>query len=281
MVFWPGLLGQVSFSAMTPSVLVMTRFWRRQVGELRMRRRRVHLLLAELGEGAVDLGEQQEAAQGATLAQTAVALGLLGGGHPGGPLGSVERPPAGGHAAEIGARRSICAAVRGLAGMASARLIWPNWPACETFRPRLPDCGMSSIFIRYLLSFCYFVCCCEMARVAGRAGEVARAKSLPGRDAFHRVPIIAGEVRDAVERVPTGRVACMLLPCALVHAGEAGFEGVDAGGLPLQGGQQFPVVGVQLLQDGQVCGVDALPGGQHLRVEVRPADQLGLGRSWG
>ena len=36
---------------------------------------------------------------------------------------------------------------------------------------------------------------------------------------------------------------------ALVHAGEAGFERVDARGLPLQGGQQFPVVGVELLQD--------------------------------
>src|ERR1019366_3714512 len=47
----------------------------------------------------------------------------------------------------------ICDGLRGLAGMASARLIWPNWPACETFRPRLPDCGMSSIFIRYLLYF--------------------------------------------------------------------------------------------------------------------------------
>jgi hypothetical protein len=29
--------------------------------------------------------------------------------------------------------------------MAIARLIWPNWPACETFRPRLPDWGMSNI----------------------------------------------------------------------------------------------------------------------------------------
>src|SRR5256885_14349964 len=26
----------------------------------------------------------------------------------------------------------------------------------------------------------------------------------PGRDAFHRVPLSGGEVRDAVERVPTG-----------------------------------------------------------------------------
>src|ERR1039457_676857 len=33
----------------------------------------------------------------------------------------------------------ICDRLRGLEGMASARLIWPNWPACETFRPRLPD----------------------------------------------------------------------------------------------------------------------------------------------
>jgi hypothetical protein len=26
---------------------------------------------------------------------------------------------------------------------------WPNWPACDTFRPRLPDWGMSNIFIRF------------------------------------------------------------------------------------------------------------------------------------
>jgi hypothetical protein len=48
-----------------------------------------------------------------------------------------------------------------------------------------------------------------MARVALKADESARAKSDspwlgPGKDAFHRVPIIAGEVRDAVERVLTG-----------------------------------------------------------------------------
>src|ERR1017187_4277167 len=52
------------------------------------------------------------------------------------------------------------------------------------------------------------------------------------------------------------------IPCALVHAGEAGFEGVDAAGLAVQGGEQFPVVGVQLLQDGQVVGVQAFPRGQ-------------------
>ena len=129
---------------------------RRQGGELRLRRRCVHLVLAELGQGAVDLGEQQEAAEGAVLAQTAVALGLLGRGHPGGPLGLLERPPAGRHLLRM-VRTVICAGVRGLAGMASARLIWPNWPACETFRPRLPDCGMSNIFIRYFLSLLFVV----------------------------------------------------------------------------------------------------------------------------
>ena len=71
--------------------------------------------------------------------------------------------------------------------------------------------------------------------------------------------MIAGEVRDAVERVLTVhcfKALAWLPPRALVHAGEAAFQRIDAAGLPLQGGQQFPVVGVQLLQDGQVVGVD-------------------------
>src|ERR1035438_4460464 len=76
--------------------------------------------------------------------------------------------------------------------------------------------------------------------------------------------------------LPVKRVA-WLLPRALVHAGEAGFERIDAGGQPLKGGQQFPVVGVQLFQDGQVVGVEALPGREHLRAELRLADQLRLG----
>src|ERR1035441_7709027 len=75
--------------------------------------------------------------------------------------------------------------------------------------------------------------------------------------------------------LPVKRVA-WLLPRAFVHAGEAGFERIDAGGQPLKGGQQFPVVGVQLFQDGQVVGVEALPGREHLRREVRPAHRLGL-----
>ena len=46
-----------------------------------------------------------------------------------------------------------------------------------------------------------------------------------------------------------------LLPRALVHTGEAGFEGIDAGGLSVKSGQQFPVVGVQFLQQGKVVGM--------------------------
>ena len=41
-----------------------------------------------------------------------------------------------------------------------------------------------------------------------------------------------------------------LLPRALVHAGEARFERADAGSQPLKASQPFPMVGVQLLQDG-------------------------------
>jgi hypothetical protein len=61
--------------------------------------------------------------------------------------------------------------------MASVRLTWPNGLAIETVKPRLPDCGMSNIFIRYLLTFfcCFFL---AAARVAGNASQVARAKSV-------------------------------------------------------------------------------------------------------
>ena len=127
MVFSPGSVGQVSLSAIDASGVGDDQALRRQVRELRVRRRGVHLRLAELGQRAVDLGEQLEAAQGATLAQAAGALDLLGCGHPGGPLGFRERPPAGGHAVRM-PRMLIWAGVRGLAGMASVRLIWPNWP---------------------------------------------------------------------------------------------------------------------------------------------------------
>ena len=68
-----------------------------------------------------------------------------------------------------------------------------------------------------------------------------------------------------------------LVPRALVHAGEAGFEGIDAGGLPVQGGEQLPVVGVQLLQDGQVVGMDLVLESNQLGVEVGAAHGLGLG----
>jgi hypothetical protein len=112
MVFSPGLVGQVSLSAITPAVLVMTRFCGARSGNCGLSRRGVHLVLAELGQRAVDLGEQQEAAEGATLAQAAVALGFLGGGHPGGPLGFLERPPAGGHAAEVVAHGHLCRGAR-------------------------------------------------------------------------------------------------------------------------------------------------------------------------
>src|ERR1035441_8852920 len=51
-----------------------------------------------------------------------------------------------------------------------------------------------------------------------------------------------------------------------------------SGGLSVQSGQQFPMVAVQFLQDGQVIGVQAFPGRQHLRIEVRAAHRLGLAR---
>ena len=42
---------------------------------------------------------------------------------------------------------------------------------------------------------------------------------------------------------------------ALVHTGEAGYHGVDASGLTVQGGQEFAVVGIELFQKGEVVGV--------------------------
>src|SRR5664279_166385 len=207
-------------------------------------------------------------------------------------------------------RTLICAAVRRLAGMASVRLIWPNWPACETFRPRLPDCGMSSIFIRLLRSFRLLFSCCYGARGRQRQPDCTRQKWLPGRAS---VPVSSGSLSDVRQfgmRVegpqrrdgrrergeakacwsiwralssgaPSGRSrrarrdrrdarnastrsrkwqmadgkwqsasaeswgrggtrpyrgkgVAWLVPRALVHAGEAGLEGIDAGDLPVQ-----------------------------------------------
>src|ERR1019366_9315089 len=59
---------------------------RRQVRELRPERWSVHLGLAELCERAVDLGEQLKAAEGAALAEAAVALDRGGCLHPLDPL---------------------------------------------------------------------------------------------------------------------------------------------------------------------------------------------------
>src|ERR1035441_10204169 len=42
-------------------------------------------------------------------------------------------------------RTSICEGVRGLAGLPPIRLTCPKGLFIETFRPRLPDCGMSNI----------------------------------------------------------------------------------------------------------------------------------------
>jgi len=117
----------------------MTKLAGRERRELGLRWGRIDLGPSELDQGAVDLGEEQESAQGTTLAQTGPTHGRLSGCHPGEPLGLQKSAPAGGHGTE-GRTDPICDGVRGLAGMASARLIWPNWPACETFRPRLPDC---------------------------------------------------------------------------------------------------------------------------------------------
>src|SRR5271169_2734000 len=74
---------------------------RGEVGEERVLRRRDHLSLAELDQGAVDFGEELEAAQNAILAQARAAFDLLGSGHPGDALGFRESPPTGSDTAEV------------------------------------------------------------------------------------------------------------------------------------------------------------------------------------
>src|ERR1017187_7377025 len=74
-----------------------------------------------------------------------------------------------------------------------------------------------------------------------------------------------------------GKGVAWLVPRALVHAGEAGFKGIDAGDLPVQGGEQLPVVGVELLQERKVVGMDMVLENNQLSVEVGSAHGLGLG----
>ena len=74
-----------------------------------------------------------------------------------------------------------------------------------------------------------------------------------------------------------GEGVAWLVPRALVHAGEAGLKGIDAGGLPLKGGQKLPLVGVELLQDGEVAGMDMVFENNQFGVEVGSALGSGLG----
>src|ERR1035441_2444825 len=74
-----------------------------------------------------------------------------------------------------------------------------------------------------------------------------------------------------------GEGVAWLVPRALVHAGEAGLEGIDAGDLPVQSGEQLPVVGVELLQERKVIGMHALTAGPKFGAELGAADQLRLG----
>ena len=101
MVLSAGSPGQVELEGDDAAGVGDEQILRRQCRELRLRRRGVHLGLAELGQGAVDLGEQEEPAEGPALVQAGIAHGVLGRGYPGGPLGLLERPPAGGHMAEV------------------------------------------------------------------------------------------------------------------------------------------------------------------------------------
>src|ERR1035438_3846629 len=146
-VFSPGLVGQPSLRAMAPPVLVMTRFWGARSGNWGWgggastwswpNWARVQLILANNWKPlrvpfwprrVVLLASLAAAIQAARWASWS------------------ERQRAATRPRMV--RTPIWEGVRGLEGMARTRLIWPNWPACETFRPRLPDWGMSNIFIR-------------------------------------------------------------------------------------------------------------------------------------
>ena len=138
MVFSPGLVGQVSLSAIAPAVLVMTRF---------------------CGARSSNCGWASGASTWSWPNWAKVQLILVNSRKPlRAPLWPKRLLLLASFAAAIQATRwvsksarqraetlvrmprvVICDGLRGLAGMARARLIWPNWPACETFRPRLPD----------------------------------------------------------------------------------------------------------------------------------------------
>src|SRR5208282_1053315 len=200
MVVWPGSVGQVSFSVIKPTSLAMTRF---------------------CGPSTGNCGRAGGASTWVWPNSASVQLILLNNCWPvSGPLWprrlTLLTPlPAAVQAARWAswsarqravtrvriARTLICEAVRGLDGMTKARLIWPYRPPCDTYRPRLPDCGMSSIFIRYFLSL--FVCLVKRRASPAEPANFRAPKVSCGRDAFHRVPIIEGEVRDAVKRVLT------------------------------------------------------------------------------
>ena len=107
----------------------------RQVGELRWsRRRRPPRSWPNWARVQLILAEQQEAAQGATLAQTAVAPGCPWPRPSRRPVGPPESPPGGRHAAEDGTDAHLCAGCAGWREWRASRLIWPNGPSCETFR---------------------------------------------------------------------------------------------------------------------------------------------------
>src|ERR1017187_10736395 len=105
----------------------------------------------------------------------------------------------------------------------------------------------TSIFIRYFLSF--VVCLWKWRAWPAEPTKLRAPKCWPKWGRRPACRLGAGE---------TPALLCLawLLPCALVHPGEAGFKGIDAANLPVKGRQQFPMIGVQLLQDGKMSGVD-------------------------
>ena len=228
---------------------------------------------------------------GTGLAQARADWMRLGRFVPGEALLLGDGPPVVGHRAEhLAAVELVLGARVGGDGERPADLAERRQPARRSGHVYLTVGCLIFSYVTYFLLLLFVV---ETARVARKADKLRAPKVFAGRA---RVPVrgvadlrqsarlpVSSALRGALDNAPSllrERLA-WLLPRALVHAGEAGFERIDAGGLPLQGGQQLPVVGVQLLQEGQVVGVHVLPGGQHLGVEVGPADQLGLGRLWG
>src|ERR1035438_4293350 len=152
MVFSPGLVGQVNLSATAPAVLLMTRFCGARSGNCGCAGGAVTCSWPNWARVQLILVKSRKPLRVPFWPRRVLLLASLAAATQATRWASVRGRQAAATLLRL-ARTLICAEVRGLVGIARVRLIWPNALFCETFRPRLPDWGMSSIFITYFLSF--------------------------------------------------------------------------------------------------------------------------------